>query len=187
MSGTTPTYAFPYPTASDVPAGHTQMQALATAVDTQLALTDANVTANASATQIISDIPITANSGNTSGTAKTIWVSRTVTLISGRRYKVTFDTGYDTAAVSTVIFEMHYIAGAVATLTGATKFYGRYQRSQTGGAFLPAIGSGIFTAPSSGQYTVMGALWNSDSSVSKTNGGTPNSTDNNGKFVIELA
>ena len=44
MAGTTPTYGFPYPTASDTPAGHTQMQALATAVENRIVLLDPAVT-----------------------------------------------------------------------------------------------------------------------------------------------
>lgn len=44
MAGTTPTYGFPYPTASDTPAGHTQMQALATAVENRIVQLDPAVT-----------------------------------------------------------------------------------------------------------------------------------------------
>lgn len=178
----TPVYAFPYPSVTDAPNGPSQIQSLATAVESKFITVDAT----AAATKILSNTPVTANSSSTSGTGKVIWVSRTVTLENARNYKVTFDTGYDAAGVSTIIFEMHYVAGAVATLTGATKFYGRYQRALAGGAFLGTSGSSPFTAPGSGTYTIMGVLWNSDSSVSKTNGGTPNATDNNGKFVIEL-
>lgn len=38
MSATTPTYGFPYPTSGDTPAGHTQMQALAEALEARVAL-----------------------------------------------------------------------------------------------------------------------------------------------------
>ena len=44
MSGTTSTYGFPYPTASDVPAGHTQIQSLAQAVEDRIELLDPAVT-----------------------------------------------------------------------------------------------------------------------------------------------
>lgn len=40
MAGSTSTYGFPYPTASDSPAGHTQMQALAQAVEDRIELLD---------------------------------------------------------------------------------------------------------------------------------------------------
>ena len=182
MAGTTPTYGFPYPTASDTPAGHTQMQSLATAVENQLIVTDTNV----AAARILSDVPVTANSSSTSGTGKVIWVSRQVTLVLNKRYEVVFDTGYDVATVSTIVFEMYYIAGSTATLTGATRFYERYQRGQTSGAFLQAHGDGSFVAPGNGTYTIMGALWNPDSAVSKTNSGTPNASDNRGRFIVKL-
>jgi len=45
MSGTTPTYGFPYPTASDTPAGHTQMQSLATAVENNIITKEARIAA----------------------------------------------------------------------------------------------------------------------------------------------
>jgi hypothetical protein len=41
MAGTTPVYGFPYPTASDTPAGHTQMQSLATAIENKIVTVDA--------------------------------------------------------------------------------------------------------------------------------------------------
>jgi hypothetical protein len=44
MAGSTSTYGFPYPTASDTPAGHTQMQALAQAVEDRIELLDPAVT-----------------------------------------------------------------------------------------------------------------------------------------------
>jgi hypothetical protein len=44
VAGTTSTYGFPYPTASDTPAGHTQMQALAQAVEDRLELLDPGIT-----------------------------------------------------------------------------------------------------------------------------------------------
>jgi len=182
MAGTTPTYGFPYPTASDTPAGHTQMQSLATAVENQLIITDGNVAAS----KTLTDSPVTANSSNTSGTGKVIWVNRQVTLSTGKRYRVFFDTGYDVGTVSTIVFEMHYIAGSTSTLTGATRFYERYQRALASGAFLSASGVGTFVAPGSGTFTIMGALWNPDSAVSKTNGGTPNSSDNRGRFIVDL-
>lgn len=185
MAGTTSNFGWPYPTSSDSPNGAAQIAALAVAADASLKTTNDTIVANALASKTISDTPVTANSSNTSGTAKTIWVSRTVSLVSGIRYRVTFDTGYDVGTVSTIVFEMHYIAGGSATLTGATKFYGRYQRAHTSGAFLNSIGKGTFVAPSTGTFTIMGALWNPDSAVSKTNGGTPNASDNQGRFIIE--
>ncbi|MGW3992229.1 hypothetical protein ACWEF6_01960 [Amycolatopsis sp. NPDC004772] len=177
----TPTYGFRYPAVTDPPNVPLDMQELATDIEAKFVTVDATV----AATKVLSNTPITANSSNTSGTTKVIWVSRTVSLVNGLNYRVVFDTGYDAAAASTIVFEMHYIAGGSATLTGATKFYGRYQRAHTGGAFLNTSGSKVFTAPSTGTFTIMGALWNVDSSVSKTNGGTPNATDNNGVFLIE--
>jgi hypothetical protein len=45
MSGTTPTYGFPYPTASDTPAGHTQMQSLATAVENTIISKESRIAA----------------------------------------------------------------------------------------------------------------------------------------------
>lgn len=43
MSGTTPVYGFPYPTSSDTPAGHTQIQSLATAVEGKFVTSDASI------------------------------------------------------------------------------------------------------------------------------------------------
>jgi hypothetical protein len=44
MAGSTSTYGFPYPTASDIPAGHTQIQSLAQAVEDRIELLDPAVT-----------------------------------------------------------------------------------------------------------------------------------------------
>lgn len=44
MAGSTSTYGFPYPTASDIPAGHTQMQSLAQAVEDRIELLDPAIT-----------------------------------------------------------------------------------------------------------------------------------------------
>lgn len=186
MAGATTNFGWPYPTSNDSPAGHTQIQALAVAADASLKSTNDTVAANAIASKTLSDVPVTANSSNTSGTSKTIWVNRQVTLQSGLRYRVRFDTGYDVGTVSTIVFEMYWIAGSTATLTGATKFYERYQRALASGAFLNTNGEGTFVAPSTGTFTLMGVLWNPDSAVSKTNGGTPNASDNRGRFIIEL-
>lgn len=43
----TPNYSFPFPELSDIPNEPTQVEALAIAIDSQLAVTDGNVTANA--------------------------------------------------------------------------------------------------------------------------------------------
>jgi hypothetical protein len=49
MSGTTPLQALPYPTGTDTPAGHTEIQALAVAVDPKLVMVFSSASARASA------------------------------------------------------------------------------------------------------------------------------------------
>ncbi len=59
MSGTTPVYGFPYPTSSDTPAGHTQMQSLATAVENKFVTSDASI---ATAVRLQQDLEAVASS-----------------------------------------------------------------------------------------------------------------------------
>ncbi|GHG97544.1 hypothetical protein ACFORH_42950 [Amycolatopsis roodepoortensis] len=181
--GATSRYGWPYPELYDPPNTAAHIKAALESVEATTGALDDTVAESS----VLSDTPVTTNSALTSGTGKVIWVSRQVTLVGGKQYRVSFDTGWDVVAGSTGVFEMHYVSGSTATLTGATRFYVRRKIASNVGAYLAAEGKKTFVAPSSGTYTIMGVIWNLDSVAMKTNGGTPNGVDNTGVFIIERA
>lgn len=140
----------------------------------------------------IAEITVSANSGTTTG-ADLIWANTGgITLVNGAKYRVSFDTGYDfvntsgTDPASTAVFCLYYVAGSTATLTGATRFYRRLTRATAVGAFLNTNGLGRLTGPSSATYTIMATIGTIDANKSyKTNGGTPNATDNQGYLTVD--
>lgn len=76
MSANTPNYAFPYPTLTDAPNGAAQMQSLATAIDTQLKVTDNNAATNTANISRSTAGPVAAKmyqSGAQSGIASSTW------------------------------------------------------------------------------------------------------------------
>lgn len=141
---------------------------------------------------VLANVSVTANSAGSTGTTRHIWTnSAGLTIVNGAWYRVSFDTGYDTNTAptvgSTAIFELAYVSGGSATLSGSTSFWRRGVRAANGGSFLNANGLATFQSTVSGTYTFMGVLSNTDAGViTKTNGGTAlGSGTNYGTFTVE--
>ena len=154
------------------------------ALDTRVSALES---APGSVTGPVAEVTINANSATASGTGKVIWADTGgIALVSGAKYRVSFDTGYDVSAVSTAVFELWLVPGSTATLTGASRFWRRLTRATASGSYLNTNGLARLTAPGTGTYTVFAVVSNADAGVStKTNGGTPNSTDNVGFLTVD--
>lgn len=160
MSGTTPTYGFPYPTSSDTPAGHTQMQALATAIEGKFVTNDATVTAINGALSPYARGRVGSASNNVDqnvNTTEAIVISCTFTAVAGRRYKFTYDGEYyqkSGTPATNMAQRLRVISGGTATATGGTVVRGKYPN--TGPALfitLPTTLTGDWVAPSSGTFS----------------------------------
>lgn len=164
MAGTTPTYGFPYPTASDVPAGHTQMQALATALEAKIVAMDAILNAQIAARYMGTSAP---------GTDQVIGVSEvildekvTFTAVSGHKYLImhTADNAVATGSPTAATYNYRYAAGA--SLTTGGSLIQTYVGPPPSGAHVTDTRHTVFIAPSSGQFTVgAGYFTNSSATV----------------------
>jgi len=104
MSGTTTNYAFPYPSMSDSPAGGTQIQNLATAVDTALDTVDdrldiaeativthtGNISTLSDETRFRKSTTVSTSDSVTVGATETTVRSVTISAVSGQKYAVWF-------------------------------------------------------------------------------------------------
>lgn len=159
MAGTTPTYGFPYPTASDTPAGHTQMQSLATAIEAKFITNDNLLTANSSAYARGRVGSVSGNSNLAVSTTEAVIFSCTFTAIAGRRYKFTADMVYYQSSggspyADTMYQKIRVISGATPTATGGTVVRGKTPNCARDALFLVEEGTlvGDWVAPSSGTY-----------------------------------
>lgn len=164
MAGTTPTYGFPYPTASDTPAGHTQMQALAESLEAKIVAMDAILNA-----QIATRFKGTAKPGTDQviGTSETIMTETvTFTAVSGRSYLILHTADFATASGTALntTYNYRYAAGASLT-TGGTLIEG-YIGPPSDGAHRTSTRHTVFVAPSSGTFTVgCGAFTNNSATI----------------------
>lgn len=152
MAGTTPTYGFPYPTANDTPSGYTQIQALAVALEAKIAAMDTILNAQITSRFKGSSAPGT---DQVIGTAETIMDERvTFTAVAGRQYLIihTADNAIATGAPTAAVYNYRYAAGATLT-TGGTLLH-NYAGPPPSGAHVTDTRHVLFTAPSSGQFTV---------------------------------
>jgi hypothetical protein len=161
MAGTTPVYAFPYPSLSDPPNGAAQMQSLATAVENKIVTLDAALTAiNSNSSPYSKGYVggVTSIVDTNVTTTEAIIDSCTFTAVSGRRYEIIQDCEYyqktGTAATN---MQMHtrVIAGGTPTATGGTVQGSKYPNCGPA-AFItyPSTVVSYFVAPSSGTFAV---------------------------------
>lgn len=187
MAGTTPTYGFPYPTASDTPAGHTQMQSLATAIEAKFITTDAALTANTAplARGKVGEVTGSTNLGVT--TTESVIFSCTFTAVAGRRYKFTADFVYYQATggapmADTMYQKIRVIAGGTPTASGGTVVRGKTPNCARDALFLVEDGTlvGSWVAPSSGTYAA-----SFTARMLSTTGGIYGDTDSNWCLLVE--
>lgn len=164
MAGTTPTYGFPYPTSSDTPAGYSQIQALAVALEAKITAMDAVLNA-----QIATRFKgaVTPATNQDIGTSETIMDEKlTFTAVSGRKYLLlhTADHALVSGASTASTYNFRYAAGASLT-TGGTLIE-TFIGPPPNGAHQTFTRHTVFTAPSSGTFTVgLGYLTNGTGSV----------------------
>lgn len=163
--GLTPIYGFPYPALTDSPNGPAQIQALAEAVEADLATTDATA---ASLSSTVAALPrgfvaqSTLDFNSDPYTTETMLYTLTFTAVASRRYVVHLNTGWSVPSVSTNTLRVRHAAGASVTI-GATEDWIQRLRVHTAGAFdriimmSPAI-SGI----AAGQTTIGISMANDD-------------------------
>lgn len=164
MAGSTPNYGWPYPTSSDTPAGHTQMQNLGTSADSTVKGIDnrlAVVEAASSVGQIVGD------SGAISADAVGTWNSATKVLsnvvcsfnaVAGAKYEIIANVTWTCATASNqdalgIVWKFgslaatDALAGAVGPRThpdgtgfNTTTIYGTFTAASTGGHNAGVIG-----------------------------------------------
>ena len=150
----TPRYAIPYAGVNDSPHGPNQQQALATAVETALAVVDDRT----------APIPRGYVGGNSSNadtnitTTESIVISATFTATAGRRYKMTMDFEYyqkTGTASSNMTHKIRVIAGNTPTATGGTVVRGKYPNCRST-PFNTDVCTlvGTWTATATGQFAV---------------------------------
>lgn len=163
MAGTTPVYGFPYPTSSDIPAGHTQIQSLATAVEGKFVTNDATVAGITGASSVYSRGRVggaTSSTDTPVSTTESIILSCTFTAVAGRRYKLTCDFEYyratGTPNTDNMYHKLRIISGSTPTATGGTVVRAKAPNCPSGGLFLTTHGImlGTWVAPSSGTFAV---------------------------------
>lgn len=123
MSSTTTNYGFPFPDESDPPDGATQIENLANALDTQLAVTDGNVATNAGRSVLLATLLGTAVAHYTAFTA-----AQTVTAIASTTYTAvlssTTSCGHSFVAPPSGIVAIHWGANAFSGVTGSSLLIG---------------------------------------------------------------
>jgi hypothetical protein len=165
--GTTPNYAFPYPAGTDSPAGHTEIQALAAAVDTALN-TEAGTRAAADATNAATSTSLQSQlnaaglgrmgsyqdtSGATSATTEVKLGQFTFTAVAGRRYRLSIsgpqNNSATTGSPTASLLRARWAVGATVTTAGtallevqATDYNGLTEMSSG----VVEIAPGTFTA-----------------------------------------
>jgi hypothetical protein len=152
MSGATPTYGFPYPTANDTPSGYTQIQALAVSLEAKITAMDAILNAQIATRFLGTSAPGT---DQVIGTSETIMDERvTFTAVSGHKYLIlhTADNAIASGSPTAATYNYRYAAGASLT-TGGTLLR-QYIGPPPSGAHTTDERHTTFTAPSSGVYTV---------------------------------
>lgn len=161
---TTPTYGFPYPALSDAPDGPSQIEALAEALETKIAAMDAILNAQITNRFMGSSAPGT---DQVVGTTETILDEKvTFNAVAGHRYLVehTVDYAWTGPGPTASTWNFRYAAGASLTTSGTLiqPFLG----PPPTGAHMTYTKHTVFTAPSTGQFTVgLGAFTNGGSSM----------------------
>jgi hypothetical protein len=177
MAGTTPVYAFRYPTSTDSPAGHTQMQNLATDVENKIVLVDAAITAR----PILGEVgfaEITADSATFNSATKVVLnLTTTFTGIAGAVYRVYANFNWSCATASNQeAFAIGWRLGGAGSVVNTDPLIGLIgPRSHPDGTgFNTTFTSGKFTAASSGTHCVALVGWkptgNTGASGLKANG-----------------
>lgn len=167
MAGTTPTYAFPYPTAGDTPAGHTQIQALAVAVENKLITNDASITSLLAGGQPkgsqVGYAEITTSSATWNSATKVVTnLTTTFTGITGAVYEIEADFTWQCATASNNdAFAIGWRLGGAGTVVNTDPIVGpRQSRSHPDGTGLNAMHLyGRFTAVASGTHCVAVIGW----------------------------
>lgn len=164
MAGTTPTYGFPYPTAGDVPAGYSQMQALALSLEAKIVAMDAIL--NAQITTRFKGA-VTPGTNQVIGTSETIMDEKlTFSAVSGRKYLLlhSADHALTGGSATASTYNFRYAAGASLT-TGGTLIE-TFLGPPPNGGHQTFTRHTVFTAPSTGTFTVgLGYLTNGTGSV----------------------
>jgi len=163
MSGTTTNYAFPYPSMSDSPAGGTQIQNLATAVDTALDTVDdrldvaeativthtGNITTLQDETRFRKATTVSTSNSSNVGATEAVLRSVTFNAVSGQRYEIRFN-------------------GSMLTdVSGDTNIL-RIREDNLAGTQLRLSQVYLFNASSSGYLVSMTTEWTASSTASKT-------------------
>ncbi len=150
--GATPTYGFPYPNSSDTPNGPTQVAALATALEAKIIAMDA----------ILNSMIANRYMGSTApGTDQVIGVSETIldekvtfNAIAGHKYLIvhTADNAIASGSPTACTYTYRYAAGS--SLTTAGTLIQQFNGPPPSGAHVTDTRTTIFTAPTTGQFTV---------------------------------
>lgn len=158
MAGTTANYGWPYPTASDVPAGHTQIQALADAADTTTKSLDNRLVA-VEATAPIGTI--VGDSGAISADASGSWNSATkvlsnvvcsFTAVAGAKYEIIANVSWTCATASNQdALGVVWAAGALSATSALAGAVGPRTHPDGTGYNATTI-YGTFTAATSGAH-----------------------------------
>lgn len=166
MTATTPTYAIPYPEATDPPNGPSQMQALALAVEALIAANAALIAANTAAANARAKGVVGAASIGTSadvGTTEVITDSVTFTAEAGRAYRVSVMTPVldnQATASQTAITTIRWASGATVSNAGSLIAKGIGNTPGVTGSSSPGSAAetitmiGYINNPPAGQVTV---------------------------------
>lgn len=194
MPATTPTYALPYPEASDPPNGPSQIQALALALEAKIALIDAAVAVAATrAKGVVGSTPIgTSSSADTTGL---ITDSITFTAEAGRAYRVSVLTPVvdnDGSASQTAVVTLRWATGASVTIGGTLIAKGVQNTPPTTTSSTPGSSAetlaliGYLNNPGAGQVTIgVGLAALSASSTIRFLASGTSGPNANGVFVVE--
>ena len=171
----TPIYSLPFPSLSDSPNGPAQIQSLATATESAINGVD-NRVGSIEAAYPRGRIASATSASTALSTSEAVVDIFTVALTSGRRYELTCNYVFGTAATN-YFFRMRYEAGSTAGL-GGTIFH-RIAPNGAAGENTPVTLVGAFVAPSSGTFTVSITCF-----MGTATGNIPNDGTNHAKFAI---
>lgn len=178
----TPTYAFPYPALTDSPNGPSQIQSLAVALESKIALMDA-------ATNALAVLPKGyVGSHKPTGTATSVGTTETVACVftfnatAGRRYKVSWQADLSSTGTSTTGAGFRLRAKNTASTTDVTGTIVSARDAVVSNAFnTQAQAFGDFVASVTGTWTVVATIYATNGSNNVVmaylnNGHTPNLT-----------